>query len=159
MGVASATKATNYGDNGRNNVITLTQEMKDAVDNALADKAPCILATASPDGKPGIGLRGSMMAYDDSSLAYWERTFRRGSENVGANPYVVILYRNPQTRMSWKFFGRAEVHPDGAVRDDVMGKVVQPELDRDPDRKGVAVIVRLDRIETMAGEILMSNEV
>ena len=92
--------ATNYGDNGRNNVITLTQEMKDAVDNALADKAPCILATASADGKPGVGLRGSMMAYDDSSLAYWERTFRRGSENVRADPYVVILYRNPQARMS-----------------------------------------------------------
>ena len=139
-------------------MINLTQEMKDAIDNSLAEKVPCILATASPDGKPGVGLRGSMMAYDDSSLAYWERTLRQGSENVKANPHVVVLYRNPQTRTSWKFFGRAEVHADGAAREDVMSRVVQAELDRDPDRKGVAVIVRLDRIETMAGEVMMSTE-
>ena len=139
-------------------MITLTQEMKDAVNNALADKAPCILATASPDGRPSVGLRGSMMAYDDSSLAYWERTFRQGSENVLSNPHVVVLYRNPQTRLAWKFFGRAIVHTDGAVREDVMNKVVQAELDRDPDRKGAAVIVRLERIESMAGEILMSDK-
>ncbi len=144
------------GDNGRHNVIDLTQEMKDAVNNALTDKVACILATASPDGKPGVGFRGSMMAYDNSSLAYWERTFRRSAENVLANPHVVILYRNPQTRTAWKFFGRVEVHTDGAVRDDVMNRVVQAELDRDPDRKGAAVVVRLDRIESMAGEILMS---
>ena len=139
-------------------MITLTQEMKDAVNGALADKVPCVLATASPDGRPGVGMRGSMMAFDDSSLAYWERTFRRGSENVLSNPHVVILYRNPQTRLAWKFFGRAEVHADGALRDDVMSRVVQAELDRDPDRKGAAVIVRLDRVELLSGEVLMSVE-
>ena len=145
-------------DDGRINVIKLTEDMKDAVNSALADRVPCVMATASADGKPGIGLRGSVLAYDDSSLAYWERTFRQGSENILSNPHVVILYRNPQTRMSWKFFGRAEVHTDGAIRDDVMSRVVQAELDRDPDLKGVAVIVRLYRVETMAGEVLMSVE-
>lgn len=132
--------------------------MKDAVNSALADKVPCILATASPDGKPGVGYRGSVLALDDSSLAYWERTFRQGSDNVSANPHVVVLYRNPVTRQAWKFFGQAEVHRDGAVRDEVMAKVVQAEMDRDADRKGVAVVVRLDRVETMGGEVLMSAD-
>jgi hypothetical protein len=116
------------------------------------------VATASPDGKPSIGLRGSVMAYGDFSLAYWERTFRLGAENVESDPHVVILYRNPATRQSWKFFGQAEIHRDGEVREDVMGKVVQAELDRDPDRNGVAIVVQLDRVEAMSGEVLLSAE-
>ncbi|MBI4218739.1 MAG: pyridoxamine 5'-phosphate oxidase family protein [Chloroflexi bacterium] len=139
-------------------MIQLTGEMKTAINNALADRAPCLLATASPDGRPSIGYRGSMMVFDESSLAYWERTFGRGSENVEANPHVAVLYRNPETRKAWKFFGRAEVHRDGPVRERVMARVVQPELDRDPDRKGVAVIVRLERVETMAGQVLLAAD-
>ena len=132
--------------------------MTDAVNNALADKAPCIVATASADGKPGVGLRGSVLVHDESTLAYWERTFRQGSKNIASSPHVVILYRNPATRLAWKFFGRAEVHTDGPVRDEVMAKVVQAELDRDPDRTGAAVVVHLDRVEMMSGEVLMSND-
>jgi len=98
------------------------------------------------------------MAYGDFSLAYWERTFRLGAENVESDPHVVILYRNPATRQSWKFFGQAEIHRDGEVREDVMGKVVQAELDRDPDRNGVAIVVQLDRVEAMSGEVLLSAE-
>ena len=132
--------------------------MKDAVNTALADKAPCLLATASADGKPGIGYRGSVLAYDDSTLAYWERMFRQGSDNVAANPYVVILYRNPETKQAWKFFGEAEVYPEGAIREDVMARVVTAELDRDADRNGAAVLVRLTKVETMSGEVLMSDQ-
>jgi len=139
-------------------VSKLTEEMRIAVNSALADKVPCVVATASPDGKPSIGLRGSVMAYGDFSLAYWERTFRLGAENVESDPHVVILYRNPATRQSWKFFGQAEIHRDGEVREDVMGKVVQAELDRDPDRNGVAIVVQLDRVEAMSGEVLSSAE-
>ena len=94
--------------------------MKTAVNNALADKTPCVVATASSDGKPGIGLRGSVMAYGNDSLAYWERTFRQGSENIESNPHIAILYRNSATRQSWKFFGQAEVHRDDDVREDVL---------------------------------------
>lgn len=136
-------------------MIELTEEMKSAVNHALADKAPCVVATASADGKPGIGLRGSVMSYGSDSLAYWERTFRQGAENIESNPYVVILFRNPATRQAWKFFGRAEIHASGEIREDVMSRTVQAELDRDTERKGVAVVVRLDRVETMAGEVLM----
>ena len=132
--------------------------METPVNNALADKALCVVATASSDGKPSIGLRGIVMAYGDDSLAYWERTFRRGSDNIESNPHIVILYRNSATRQSWKFFGQAEVLRDEDVREDVMSKTVQAELDRDLERKGVAVVVRLDRVETMGGEVLMSAD-
>ena len=136
-------------------MIDLTEEMQAAVNNALADKASCLIATASADGKPSIGYRGSMLAFTASSLAYWERTYRRGIENVKSNPHVVVLYRNPETRQAWKFFGQATIHRDGETRTEVMARVVQPELERDPDRKGCAVVIELDRVESMQGEVLM----
>ena len=136
-------------------MIELTEEMQTAVNNALADKVSCLIATASADGKPSIGYRGSMLAFPASSLAYWERTYRRGIENVESNPHVVVLYRNPETRQAWKFFGQASIYRNGATRDDIMARVVQAELDRDPDSKGFAVVIELDRVESMQGEVLM----
>ena len=74
-------------------MIELTEEMQKAVNNALADKAPCLIATASAAGKPSTGYRGSMLAFTPSALAYWERTYRKGTGNVESNPHVVVLYR------------------------------------------------------------------
>ena len=71
---------------------------------------------------------------------------------------MVVLYRNPATRVAWKFFGEAIVHQGDAVREDVMAKVVKPELDRDPDGTGFAVVMEIDRVETMQGEVLMSRD-
>ncbi len=136
-------------------MIELTGEMETAVNNALADRLPCLIATASADGRPSVGYRGSMLAFTSSALAYWERTRRMGFENVETNPHVVVLYRNPETRQAWKFFGQATIHRDGKTRDDVMARVVQPELDRDPDREGYAVVIELDRVESMQGDVLM----
>jgi len=139
-------------------LIDLTDEMKTAVDNALADAVPCILATASADGMPGIGYRGSVMAYDDQNLAYWERTKRGGLSNIQTSPYVIVMYRNPATRQAWKFFGKAILHETGEVREAVKVRTVQAEIDRDQDGIGFAVIIELESVETMAGEVLMSKD-
>ena len=139
-------------------MIRIDEEIRTAVDNALADRVPCILATALPDGHPSVGHRGSVLVFTDDTLAYWERTMRAGLEHVEANPQVVIMYRNPATRQAWKFFGRATVHRDGEVRERVLARVVQQELDRDPDRRGFAVTVELDRIQLMNGELLQARD-
>jgi hypothetical protein len=38
-----------------------------------------------------------------------------------------------------------------------MAKTVKDELDKDPERKGAAVIIRLDRVTNMAGQVLQSR--
>lgn len=139
-------------------MISITQEMRDCIDNALANQTPCILATASPSGEPSVGYRGSMMVLDDESLAYWERTRLAGLENAEANPQVVMMYRDPKTRLAWKFHGDATVYRDGQIREQVMAKVVQPELDRDLEREGFAVIIRLNRIMTLGGEVVQARD-
>ena len=122
-------------------------EMAEAVNAALEDNTPCVLATASKDGVPDIGFKGSMMVFDNDHLAYWERSRGQHLDNVRENPRVAVLYRNSERgRLHWRFYGEAELHADGDLRETIMGRVVQRELDSDPERKGIAVVVRVDRV-------------
>lgn len=139
-------------------MIKITDEMREHINHALANATPCILATASPKGEPGISLRGSMMAFDDEHLAYWDRTQRLGLEHVDANPKVVVMYRDPKARKAWKFYGDAVVYRNGPVREQVLARVVPAELDRDPERKGFAVLVRVNRITDLAGQVLQQRD-
>ncbi len=138
-------------------MINLTDQMREVVNSALAKGCACILATVSGSGEPNIGYKGSMMVFDNESLAYWERTRRQHRKNLSENQHVVVLYRDPATRLNWRFHGVATVHESGAVRDQVMAKVVKDELDKDPDRKGLAVVVRIDRVTNLQGETLQTR--
>lgn len=138
-------------------MIHLTDQMRKLIDNALADGSPCVLATASAGGEPDIGFKGSMMVFDNERLAYWERTRRQHLKNIRENPRVVVLYRDPKTRVNFRFHGVAEVHEDGALREEVMARTVKEEIDKDPERKGVAVIIRVEKVTNLAGQVLQSR--
>lgn len=138
-------------------MITIIDQMKELVDNALANGCPCILASVSADGEPNIGFKGSMMVFDNESLAYWERTKRQHMKNVQENPNVVVLFRDPKSRAAWRFHGKATLHESGPIWEQVMARTVKEELDKDPERKGAAVVIRLDKITNMAGQVLSSR--
>jgi general stress protein 26 len=128
------------------------------INNALADRVACVLGTASKDGRPQISMRGSVMVYNSETLAYWERSKRSALENISENPQVVIFYRNPEKRVNWRFHGTATIYDSGPVREDVMSRTVKAELDRDPERQGVAVLVRVERITDLAGTVLQQRD-
>lgn len=138
-------------------MIKLTDQMRELIDNGLAKGTPCLVATVSKDGVPNIGYKGSVMVFDDESLAYWERTHQGTERNVDENPNVMILFRDPAARAAWRFVGKAEVHKSGALRDQVMARTVQAELDRDPERKGSAVIVKVDKVLPATGQTPMQS--
>lgn len=138
-------------------MIAIIDQMKELVNNALANGSPCILATVSGNGEPDIGYKGSMMVFDDQSLAYWERTRRQHLQNVKENPKVIVLFRDTKTRAAWRFHGTATVHEDGPVREQVMARTVKEELEKDPERKGAAVVIQLDKITNMGGQVLQSR--
>src|SRR5919112_1687809 len=138
-------------------MIKLTDEMRNMVNPALANGCPCVLASVSGDGEPDIGYKGSMMVFDDESLAYWERTRRQHLKNITANPKVVVLFRDGKSKAAWRFHGLAEVHDAGAIRDQIMARTAPAELEKDPERKGAAVVIKLDRVTNMAGQVLQSR--
>jgi predicted pyridoxine 5'-phosphate oxidase superfamily flavin-nucleotide-binding protein len=139
-------------------MISISGDMKEKINNALADRSPCLVGTASKDGKPQISIKGSVLVYDDGTLAYWERAKRSALENVQGNPQTVIFYRNAGERINWRFHGTATIHESGDIRNDVMSRTVQAELDRDPERLGVAVLVKIDEITELSGNVLQSRE-
>ena len=135
-------------------MIYITDETRQLIDNAYAEGAPCILGTASGDGYPQISMKGSVLVFDRETLAYWERAKRSALENVGENPNVVVFYRNPEKRINWRFYGTATVYESGAIWDNVMRRTIQAELDRDPDLQGVAVLVRVNHVIELSGNVL-----
>ena len=138
-------------------MIKLTDQMRKEIDPALANGCPCLVATISKDGFPNVGYKGSVMVFDDTSLAYWERTLQGTLANVEASPNVMILFRNPTTRAAWRFLGKATVHKDGARREQIMARTVQAELDRDPERKGYGVIVAVEKVLPLSGQTPMQS--
>ena len=138
-------------------MIAIIDQMKELVDNALANGCPCVLASVSGDGEPDIGYKGSMMVFDNESLAYWERTKRVHMKNVKENPRVIVLFRDAKTKAAWRFHGTATMHESGPIRDQVMARTVKDELDKDPERKGAAVVIRLDKITNMGAQVLSSR--
>ncbi len=139
-------------------MIFLDDQMRELLYTAMDDRSTCLLGTATAEGKPQISMKGSVMVFDRHTLAYWERAKRSALENVGANPNVVIFYRNSALRITWRFHGTAKVYETGAIRNNVMHRTVQAELDRDPDRLGAAVLVTVDTITDLAGNILQQRE-
>ena len=138
-------------------MIKLTDQMRQEIDTALAQGCPCVVATVSADGVPNVGYKGSVMVFDDTSLAYWERTHQGTLANVEVNPNVMVLFRNPSTRAAWRFVGQATVYKEGAQREQVMARTVPAELDRDPERKGYAVIIAVEKVLPLGGQTPMQS--
>jgi hypothetical protein len=139
-------------------MINLTDEMRQLIDNAYAEGLTCVVGTASKEGRPQISLKGSVLVFDRESLAYWERSRRSTLEKVAENPQVVIFYRNPGKSINWRFHGTAHVYESGAIRDNVMNRTIQTELDRDPERLGVAVLVKVNSITELSGNMVQQRD-
>ena len=127
-------------------MIEITEQMKELVNRNHADGWDCTIGTVDKNGQPQLSLKGSVMVYDSETLAYWERAKRTALENVVENPKISVLYNNMTDRIRWRFYGMAEVYASGFVREDVMSLTVDYELEWDPERLGVAVLVRVNKI-------------
>ena len=138
-------------------MIKLTDQMSELINPALEKGTPCLVATVSKDGVPNMGYKGSVMVFTDDSLAFWERTRQGTASNLEENPNVMVLFRDPPTRAAWRFVGKATVYKEGPLWDQVMARTVKAELDRDPERKGYAVIVKVDKVLPVTGQTPMQS--
>ena len=138
-------------------MIEITEQMKELVNRNHADGWDCTFGTVDKNGQPQLSLKGSVMVYDSETLAYWERAKRTALENVVENPKITVLYNNMTDRIRWRFYGMAEVHESGFIREDVMSRIVDAELERDPERLGVAVLIKVNRISQLSGTLLQER--
>jgi hypothetical protein len=123
---------------------------------------PCLMATCLPNGYAQVTPRGSVQAYDDDHIMIWERG--RGSTNAhlrdGAK--VTIYLHNWAHKDSGllpigglaRFYGTAVLHKSGQVYDEVWRRLIQPEKEADPEKKGFAVLIRVERTEDLLGNLI-----
>ena len=122
----------------------------------------CLVATVLPNGFAQVTPRGSTMVYDDDHLALWERGKGSTNANLHDKTKVTVFLRKPQLRESGlllnggiaRFYGTAAIHKSGPAYEEVWRRLVQPEKDRDPDKKGFAVLIKVERAEDLDGQPL-----
>lgn len=122
----------------------------------------CLVATVLPDGFAQVSPRGSTMVFNDQHLGLWERGRGSTSATLANGTKVTVFFRKPQLREAGvlpkggiaRFYGIAEIHRSGAVYEEIWRRLVQPEKERDPDKRGFAVLIKVERAEDLEGKPL-----
>lgn len=122
----------------------------------------CLVATVLPNGFAQVTPRGSTMVLDDQHLALWERGKGSTNANLANGTKVTVFLRKPALRESGllpkggiaRFYGTAEIFKSGPVYEEIWARLVQPEKDRDPEKKGFGVRIKVERAEDLDGQPL-----
>ena len=122
----------------------------------------CLVGTVLPSGFAQVSPRGSTMVFDDEHIALWERGKGSTNENLRDGTKVTVFFRKPALRESGllpkggiaRFYGTAAIHRSGLAYEGVWQRLVQPEKDRDPEKKGYAVLIMVERAEDLDGKAL-----
>jgi len=119
------------------------------------------VATVLPDGHAQVTMRGSTQVYDDDHISLWERGKGSTTDNLKDGSKVTVFFRKPELRTSIlpkgavaRLYGTAKIYKSGPVYEKVWERLIQPEKDRDPDKKGFAVLIKIDRAEDLSGDPL-----
>lgn len=122
----------------------------------------CLIATVLPNGFAQVTPRGSTMVFDDEHIALWERGRGSTTENLSDGSKVTIFFRKSSLRGEGilplggiaRLYGVATIHQSGPAYEAVWNRLIQPEKERDPEKKGFAVLIRIDRAEDLFGRPL-----
>jgi hypothetical protein len=119
----------------------------------------CLVGSVLPNGFAQITPRGGTMVYDDEHIGLWERGKGSTSASLTDGTRLTVYFRKPQLREEGilpkggiaRFYGTAKIYKSGPVYEEVWRRLVQPEKDRDSDKKGFAVLITVERAEDLDG--------
>jgi len=81
--------------------LRLTEEIKSAVNGALDNQTPMLIAYRDGADEIHLSFRGTIQAYSDDQLDLWARDPAGGlPRNVTARPKVTLFYHDPRPRTS-----------------------------------------------------------
>jgi hypothetical protein len=128
--------------------LELDGDMRDAIGTAFESRNVVTVAYNGEDGWPHVSRRGSTQVFGPQQLAIWVRKRDDGlAKAVETRPQVTLFYLDLVERgVVYTFYGRGWVSTDPAVNDQVWTATPEREQAQDPERKGVALVVDLDRI-------------
>jgi hypothetical protein len=128
--------------------LSLTPAMKAAVNGALDNQTPMLIAYVDGGAQVHLSFRGTIQAYSDDQLALWARDPEGGlPRNIEDRPKVTLFYHDPGRRTTYTFYGRAHVAAEPDARAVIFENSHPREQQADFRRRGVAVVVDLDKVE------------
>ena len=92
----------------------LTSEMR-----AIFEKQLAVVATASKDGAPNVGPKGSLHVVDDGTLAYAEAMGEKTLRNLQENPKVAVMVVDREKMDGYQVKGTAELLTSGGLFEQV----------------------------------------
>ena len=120
-----------------------------------------LIATVLPNGFAQVTARGSTQVYDDQHISLWERGKGSTTDNLKDGSKVTVFFRKGELRTTLlpkggiaRFYGTAKIHKSGPIYEKVWEKLIAPEKERDPDKKGYAVLIEIERVEDLSGDPL-----
>ena len=141
--------------------MTLSPKIKELITTAWADGYPCLVGTMGKDG-PNVSPKSSLIIFDDHHLAYLERSKRQALDNLQQDQRVVVVYSNLKAQRDGvlemgvlRFYGRAELHESGPVREAIFAKLSKREQEHAGADVGIGVLIRIERTLDALGRSFM----
>ncbi len=138
---------------------TIPKKVQPHIDSAFPAHV-CTVGSVLPDGYAQITPRGSVQVYDDNHISLWERGRGTTTGAMEDGTKLTVFLMNFDLMHSGvlpiagiaRLYGVASVHKAGPVYDKVWERLIEPEKGRDPDKKGFAVLIKIERTEDLLGQ-------
>ena len=139
----------------------IPKSLRPYIDTAFPDHV-CLVGTVQPDGYAQISPRGSTQVYDDEHISTWERGRGATAAVFADGVKATVFFWNFDLKANGllplggiaRFYGVVSVHKSGPVYDRVWDRLIEPERKGDPDKKGFAVLIKVERAEDLFGQPL-----
>jgi hypothetical protein len=127
--------------------VTLEGAIAEAIDGALDNGTPVIVAYVDGEGQPSLSFRGTTQVYGDDRLAMWIRDPEGGLlRALPHNPRLTFFYVDRAAGVHYELRGRGRVESGARERDVVFERSPERERALDPERRGAAVVVDVHRV-------------
>ena len=95
-------------------------EISDSLKKFLDEQKLGYVATVSPDGTPNLSPKGTIIAWDKTTIAFADIRSPNTLKNLASNPNVEINVVDPLLRKGFRIKGTASIIKDGQNYDAIL---------------------------------------
>lgn len=136
-------------------MIELNEEISTRLATAIDDGKTLTAAYVDTQGKPHISFYGSTHVHRPDALAIWVRSpDSELLQTIATRPHIAFIYGDISSRFYATFEGAARVTTEPSVREEIYNTMHALERRFEPDMKGTAVVIDLEKVTliTKAGK-------
>ena len=119
------------------------QKISKSVKNFLNTQKLGYVATVSEDGTPNLSPKGTIIAWDENTLAFADIRSPNTIKNLEKNPNLEINVVNPLLRKGFRFKGKGTIISDGQTYDAILSHYRENGI---KSRIGAIVLVETSEI-------------